>query len=233
MNKILKISIIFLLVLSLLSIILYVVNFNGGLSDDPNHWGAFGSFITPILTMLTMIILLMNLNMQDREFKYQQRQKYILELNNYISELLNLYYPTSIYKGLVASGKPFNIDSHGEENEFLPHRNDKIVTEAIALDMKIKFISETYISDKLLRAKIHLFKLVTVPTIINFYSLEVFHQPEFKEYSSTFVNFLAGNIQDGISKMLSFERLISVQELEASIPKIEKEIESILDKAIR
>jgi hypothetical protein len=232
MNKVLRISIILLLILSFLSIILYIANFNGGFSDDPNHWGAFGAFITPILTMLTMIILLLNLNRQNKEFKYQQQQKYILELNEYIPALFELYYPTRVYRDLSASGKPFKFTGvgEGEVNEFQPQRNDKIVKQAIDLDLKIQFINKTFISDKLLNAKIHLFKLIATPEIINFYSIDEFKQEEYKAYSFDFMNSLAANITDCISTTLSFGKEYSNDELEVCISEIENEIIERLKK---
>lgn len=85
---------IFSIMVLFIPLIPYFIIFNGELSNNPNDWSSFGSYyggiVTPILTFITIIFIIMNLNNQkEQQIEESQKSRFMMLVSN-IYSLLNL-----------------------------------------------------------------------------------------------------------------------------------------------
>jgi hypothetical protein len=61
------------LIVAVIVVVVYVLNFDGRLSDDPTAWGAFGDYVggvlNPVFAFLAFIALLLTIILQSRELE--------------------------------------------------------------------------------------------------------------------------------------------------------------------
>ncbi|MFM2345068.1 MAG: hypothetical protein RLZZ210_1681, partial [Pseudomonadota bacterium] len=82
LNKIKKYSLyIIAVMLILIPIIFYIYNFSYGISNKTSDWANFGTFLsgiyTPILSILTLLLLYKQYIVQRNLNIYQENQKYL------------------------------------------------------------------------------------------------------------------------------------------------------------
>lgn len=78
-----------LVFLSFISIvILYFINFNGGFSNNPEHWYAAGSLIISFLTaLITIIIAIYIYELNKRSSKFSDQKQLFIEISRLVNNL--------------------------------------------------------------------------------------------------------------------------------------------------
>ncbi|MBL5829158.1 hypothetical protein [Serratia fonticola] len=104
--------------------VFYFYNFHAGFSKIPADWGAFGSFVggvagilAPLLTLVTVLILIRTLDESKKSYKLIERKENIEIVRNLVNEL-----EASLKKGLYCqlTNRVVKLDSLCDEcNQFV------------------------------------------------------------------------------------------------------------------
>jgi len=99
-----KILIVFLIILGLIPVILYFWIFHNGLAQIHTRWGEFGSFISPIVSILAFIGLLYSIEITKEQFKKQSEESGFFNLLNLHINKVNQFAggPNQEIKGIEA-----------------------------------------------------------------------------------------------------------------------------------
>lgn len=99
-----KILIIFLIILVLIPVFLYFMVFHSGLDQTHTRWGEFGSFLSPIVSILAFIGILYSIEITKDQFKKQSEESGFFNLLNLHINKVNQFTggPNQEMKGVEA-----------------------------------------------------------------------------------------------------------------------------------